>query len=231
MKEIMPDVQILEVIDTVKDSIAWFDSHVMPDIVFMDIQLADGLSFEIFEEIEISSPIIFTTAFDQYAVKAFEVNSVHYLLKPIDKGLLEKGLKKLSNLRTQPNVDIAELLKSLQDKTKIYKERFLVSFREELLSVSVDDVSCFYTEHGNVYVITDQGKRYPVNYTLDHLEVELNPKQFYRLNRQHIAHIGSITSASVYENGKILIKLKHLKDALIFVSREKSSSFKEWFGS
>lgn len=231
LEEIDPSIQILEVIDSVQDSVMWLRNHEQPDLVFMDIQLADGLSFDIFDEVEITSPIIFTTAFDEYAIRAFKVNSIDYILKPIDKSLLEQSLKKLSALRAKSDVNISELLRSLNSKPKNYKPRFLVKFHEELLSIDVNDVSGFYTEHGNVYLITNQSKKHSIDYTLDYLEKELDPLYFFRLNRQHIAHVNSIESASVYENGKVFVALKYLNESSIIVSREKSGTFKKWFGA
>jgi DNA-binding LytR/AlgR family response regulator len=230
LEEIEPNIRILEVIDSVEDSVQWFKSHKHPDLIFMDIQLADGISFNIFNEVEISSPIIFTTAYDEYAIRAFKVNSIDYLLKPIDKELLKFSLKKVSKYRPSIEVNIAEILKTIQPESKNYKSRFLVKFRDKLLSIKVKDISSFYTKNGNVYLLTVDNNKYVIDHPLDLLENQLDPKYFLRLNRQHISNVNAIISASNFDNGKILVELTHKTEFPVTVSRDKSKEFKSWMG-
>jgi len=230
LEEIDPQISILDVLDSVEKSVKWFKNNPHPDLILMDIQLADGVSFNIFKEVEISSPIIFTTAYDEYAIRAFKVNSIDYLLKPIDKELLKFSLKKVSKYSPSIEVNIAEILKRIQPKSNNYKSRFLVKFRDKLLSIKVKSISCFYTENGNVYLLTTDHNKYVIDHSLDLLENQLDPHYFLRLNRQHISNVNSIISATNFDNGKILVELTHKTDLPVTVSRDKSKEFKNWLG-
>ena len=228
----LDDFEVLDVLDSVETAVKYLKKATQLDLIFMDIQLADGLSFEIFEKINISIPIIFTTAYDEYTLKAFKVNSIDYLLKPIDKQELAQSLQKLENLqeqfKTSNTFDISELLKSLKIHKKEYKSRFLVKMGDRLISIPEKEIAYFYAEQKVVLLITQDQKKYTVDYSLDELESILNPDNFFRLNRQHIARIQAIKSIHNYFKSKIKVFLEpdHLQE--IIVSRERSPYFKKW---
>jgi DNA-binding LytR/AlgR family response regulator len=233
IKEALPTAEIVAVLDSVSTSIEYLQALPALDLIFTDIQLADGLSFEIFEEVSLKCPLIFTTAYDEYALKAFKLNSIDYLLKPIDKKELENSLRKWQNLRTtlpenalQQN--LAQLLAQLQGEKKEYKSRFLVKVGEKLMSISENEIAYFQAEEKIVFLHTQTGKKYVVDYTLDELEGVLNPQNFFRLNRQFLVHISSIKSINTYFNGKLKIQLVPETSEEVIVSREKSPTLKEW---
>lgn len=239
LREIIPDIQILDYMDSVNDAIKKIPTFPKIDLILMDIQLADGLSFEIFEAIDIHSPIIFTTAFDEYALKAFQVNSVGYLLKPIDKEELQKSLQKLfffqNNTFSQPNetndvLSLKEIIKQIQIEKKEYKNRFLVKMGEKLHSVQTNEIAYIQADEKIVFLVTHDHKKYFLNYSLDDLENILNPHDFFRLNRQFITHISAIQNIQTYFNGKLkIVLLPNPKiQEEILVSREKSNVFKAW---
>lgn len=230
LEELRTDIKILDVIDTVQDSIQWLKANQTPDLIFMDIQLADGISFEIFDSIEITTPVIFTTAYDEYTLKAFKVNSIDYLLKPINKELLEKSLQKFSNLRDaySGGINIKEILNSIQPESKNYKKRFLVRSKDQLISIKTAEIAFFFTENGTVYLRTLKGNKFHLDTTLDTLEYQLDPQVFYRLNRQHLIHLDSIISSHSYDKGKIMVEVKPKTNLPLIVSRDKATDFKKW---
>ncbi len=227
-----PDFKVLETIDSVKGAIKWFLTNDMPDLVFLDIQLGDGLSFEIFEYCQVKCPIIFTTAYDQYAVQAFKVNSIDYLLKPFDKDDISKALKKLNNLKTSPH----ELLASQQPKinqamellTERYKTRFIVKIGEHIHSIQVKDAAFFFSQEKATFIQLSEGKRYIVDYTLEQITDLLNPSEFFRINRKYLIHINSMVDIVSYSNSRLKIKLKNSDDNDVIVSRDKVQDFKKW---
>ncbi len=236
LKEIDGSIEILDCIDSIENTVKWLKHHQSPDIILMDIQLADGLSFEIFEKIQINIPVIFTTAYDEYTLKAFKVNSIDYLLKPIKKEELSHSLQKLNDLqkhfsqdnRNQLQSEVENLLKSLKTNQKEYKTRFLVKLGERLVALNVDEVAYFQAEEKIVLLITKEGKKYAVDYSLDELENLVSPDSFFRLNRQYIAHFQSIKTIHTYFNGKLKLELIPDIKQEVLISREKSSIFKEW---
>lgn len=234
IEEIDASIEIIEVIDSIESAVKWLNSHQTPEMIFMDIQLADGLSFEIFDKVTIQSPVVFTTAFDEYALKAFKVNSIDYLLKPIDKDELAKSIEKFKNLKqqfsenAQPNLHFENLLTSLKLNQKFYKNRFLVKLGDRLIPVQTEEIAYFQADEKIVLLITRENKKYAIDYTLDALESQLNPKEFYRINRKFISHFQAIKSINNYFNGKLKIHLLPEIKEEITVSREKSSHFKEW---
>lgn len=223
-------IEIIEVIDTVEESINWLNNNALPDLIFMDIQLADGLSFEIFESIEIAAPVIFTTAYDEYALKAFKVNSIDYLLKPIDEEKLAQSLSKLKSLRsTFSSVpDLKAILRGIQPEQKKYKSRFLVKSRDRLLSIKANDIAYFITENGIVYLFTKEGDKKVFDKPLDQIEEQLDPENFFRINRQCVANIEAIEAAHAYDKGKIMVELRPKTSQTVLVSREKATEFKRW---
>ncbi|RZS95841.1 LytR/AlgR family response regulator transcription factor [Cecembia calidifontis] len=228
ISELLPEAQILSPLDSIQTAVDWFMQHQAPDLIFCDIQLADGLSFEIFEKVKVSSPIIFTTAYDQYAIKAFKLNSIDYLLKPIDPKELETSIQKFKRLQIKPMVDIQQLQELLQPKPKEYKSRFMVKIGEKILAIQASEASFFVSEERVTFLQTMAGKRFILDYTLDQLEALLDPKQFFRLSRKYIAAIESIAEIHTYSNSRLKIRLKDCSDNDILVSREKVMAMKEW---
>lgn len=238
LEEIDGSIEIVEVLDSVSDSVKWLKNHQFPDLIFMDIQLSDGISFEIFDHIEVKSPVIFTTAFDEYTLRAFKVNSIDYLLKPIKKEALEKGIEKyrffqntFGNSSQQPvNEDLGALIKQITLSEKQYKTRFLIKTGDKLLSISSDEVSHFQMRQGVVHLHTSNGKRYITDHTMDEISSFSDPEKFFRANRQFIVAYGVIKTVHKYHKGKLLVELNQPLDDQIIVSMEKAPSFKKWLG-
>lgn len=227
--EIDPTINILSWLQSVEQSIAWFNSNNTPDLIFLDIQLSDDLSFKIFETVEVSCPIIFTTAFDEFAIKAFELNSIDYLLKPINQKNIETSLAKF-NARTKSNSNPYDKL--IADLKNIsvshnYKERFLVNKGDELVIILTSEISYFYKDD-DTYIVLKNGNRYPIKFTLEHLIDLLNPVKFYRINRQIIVSIDAISKIKLWFKGKLKLHLNPKFDGEVLVSREKSSAFRNW---
>lgn len=227
-------IEILECLDSVEESVDWLLNNDMPDLFFFDIQLADGLSFEIFEDVEVKAPVIFTTAFDEYALRAFKVNSIDYILKPIDYQELAKAIDKYKAQYEVaksliPNWDILqETLKAIKSNDD-YKTRFAVKKGVHLASIPVEEIAYFFSEHKISWLKTTDGKKYAVDYTLDQLAEILNPKDFFKLNRQYITSINAIKDVVVYSNSRLKVQLSDTsKDELILISREKVGDFKKW---
>lgn len=233
LEEIDAEIDILEVIDSVDDSVKWLKNHNHPDLIFMDIQLSDGLSFEIFDSVEISKPVIFTTAFDEYMLKAFKVNSIDYLLKPIKKEDLAHSLNKYNSLKHSfgGQQDLNTLIKQIRLDDKKYKSRFLVKMGDRLIAVLTEDIAFFYTHNGLVYLKTHAGRSYVVDFTLDELSQQLDPENFYRVNRQYIINFPSIKSVHKWYKGKLMIETYIPVEDQITVSAEKATEFKDWMSS
>lgn len=235
LKTIDTDIEVLDVIDTVEGAINWFANNPAPDLVFMDIQLLDGLSFEIFQEVDVKAPVIFATSFDNYAIQAFKVSGIDYILKPVDIEELKKSLSKFKLLRssfnktTQPQVD--SLYDSMNVSRSQYKNRFLLKRGQSYASVAASDIYCFYIENQIVSLITSGKNLFSVDYNLDDLEQILNPEMFFRANRQCILNINSIASVHNYFNGKLKVLLSIPFNNDIIISREKASAFKNWLDS
>jgi DNA-binding LytR/AlgR family response regulator len=216
---------------SVRDAVSWFKENLeQVDLVFMDIQLTDGQSFAIFDEVDISKPIIFTTAYDEYALKAFEVNSIAYLLKPITFSDLSAAINKLSLIQGAQSElgGFKELLTGIANQRK-YKSRFMVKIGEHIRSVTVDQILFFYAEGRNAYITTDQGRRLIIDYKLEELEEILDPVQFFRVNRTFIVNISAINDVLVYSNSRLKILTEVKAEKEIIVSREKVAAFKQWF--
>lgn len=229
--ECRPEAQIIEVIDTVEDALVWFNGNNQPDLVISDIQLADGVSFEIFEQLELECPIVFATAYDEYAIKAFQLNSIDYLLKPFNKETLLKSFDKFDKISSSnlslKDVNISSLMEQFSNRN-IYKQRFLISKGDALIPIATEQISYIYTEDKAVLVKTKNGNDHFINYSLDDLEAQLDPNQFFRLNRQFITNIKAITKISQYFNGKLKIELSPLQENEVIVSRAKTRVFKNW---
>lgn len=231
---VAPDVQVIEVLPSLKMSKKWFSENAAPDILFMDIQLSDGVSFDLLNHFTLKCPIVFTTAYDEYAIRAFKVNGVDYLLKPIDEEELKNAIDKcrvVINSKANPPTDINELIKALTipGSSSKYKEKFIVNVRNQWMPVNTKDIACFSKEVLN-YIYLHNGERYMIDYTtLEEVEELLDPKQFYRANRQFIINIDAVHSVKPVENSKLIIKLKEPNHKLeIDMSRLKSPEFKKW---
>ena len=227
-----PTYTIVELIDSVEGAVQWLEDHPAPDLIFMDIQLADGLSFAIFSEIEVSSPIIFTTAYDKYMQQAFKVNSIDYLLKPINPKEVEAALQKyekyhLAGTATTDNSGaIAQLLQGLTQKE--YKKRFLVKIGQQLTYMQVADIAYFYSEEGLVFACEKNGKRHNIDYILDQLVNLLNPSDFFRINRKIIVQLTAIRKIHTYFNSRLKLELQPNTALETIVSRDRVGDFKRW---
>lgn len=228
VQAIHPDVRILAKLESVIDSINWLNNNEKPDLIFMDIQLDDGICFEIFDSLKIEVPIIFTTAFDSYAIKAFQVNSVDYLLKPIGEQALNKALEKYKTIY-QTNQYQTEKLNILYDQiVNNYKTRFFVKIGNHFHSVSVDEIQCFLIQERGIFLRTRNGKKYDLDYSLDQVQKMIDPAKFFRINRNYLIHIDSIQDIYSYSSNRLGVKLKMLDHLDMIVSREKVSDFKKW---
>lgn len=229
--EIRSDFLIETILQTVEESIEWFSSNPMPNLVFMDIHLADGSSFSIFDKVNIDVPIIFTTAYNEYALDAFEVNGIDYLLKPINKARLTKAITKFGNIsfKNDNSELINKLVKSLDEKQNRRKTHFLVPCKDKLLPLAIDNIAYFYAEMKVAKAITFEGYNYLLDYSLDELMRNLNEEYFFRVNRQYIVSHKAIKDISVWFMGKLAINLDIPFSDKIFVSRARVPAFKMWF--
>ncbi len=230
--ECRPQASILESLDSVESAVRWLNSQSSPDLIFMDIQLADGLSFDIFLQAEVKTPVVFTTAYDQYTLKAFKVNSVDYLLKPVDPEELKAAFEKFESLYQSAPVPpiatqtIQELLASFQQQE--YKERFIVKVGQQLTFVLVRDIAYFYSEDGLVYAQTVDHKKHLIDYTLDQLVGIIDPADFFRINRKIILSLLSINKIHPYFNSRLKLELKPKANFDVIVSRDRTNDFKSW---
>ncbi|WP_339839493.1 LytTR family DNA-binding domain-containing protein, partial [uncultured Flavobacterium sp.] len=227
-------LEVNTLLHSVEESIEWFQNNNHPDLIFLDIQLSDGLSFEIFEQIDIKSAVIFTTAYDEYALRAFKLNSIDYLLKPIDDVDLEIAVNKFKNQVRKSTVSTLdfEMIKKmiLGTETKEYKNRFSVKIGQQLKVISIDEVECFFSENKGTYLHTFENRNYLLDTTLEQIEVELDPKEFYRVSRKFIIPLKAINEIQVYSNSRLKVILPSYKEEEVIVSREKVSDFKTWIG-
>lgn len=232
ISQVDKDIEVIVVLQSVEESIEWFMLHPAPDLVFMDIHLADGSSFSIFEKVEISCPIIFTTAYDEYALKAFEVNSIDYLLKPISLKNFERAITKFRNLATTSDNNtniIANLLSSFKQTKETYKSNFLIPHKDKFIPLAVAKIACLYTENKMVNIVTDDQQIYHLDSSLEDLGNQLNPTQFFRANRQYIVSHKAIKDISIWFGSKISINLYVSVPEKIIVSKARVSEFKAWY--
>lgn len=225
-----PDWQIAATIDSVEDAVDWFENNETPQLVFMDIQLADGLSFEIFNKTPVECPIIFTTAFNDHTLEAFKVNSVDYLLKPIDDEQLEAAISKFEKTRIPP-IDLDLITKLLIQKGKPDhkdRKRFLVKTAGRLSFIPIEDIAYFFSDEGNTFITTKSGERFLVEHTMEEIEQEISKVQFFRINRKMIMHIDAITRIEPHFNNRFIIETQPVFDEEIIVSRLRVAEFKDW---
>jgi two-component system, LytTR family, response regulator LytT len=225
---------VVGVTDSIKSSVEWLQDNPQPDLILMDIELADGQSFEIFNLTDVKSPVIFTTSYDEYALKAFKVNSVDYLLKPIQKEELQTALQKFQKLKGNgsSDINIDSLVKELQQKLqpKEYRKRFLVKHAQKLVSIEIDEIAYFYSDGRLNFFKTADNKKFVVDYTMDELEEMLDPEKYFRASRSFYVSINSIEKIDDYFGNRLILQLKPAVDKEALVSREKVTDFKKWMG-
>jgi DNA-binding LytR/AlgR family response regulator len=228
------NVEAGTMLHSVEEAIEWFQSNPHPELIFLDIQLSDGLSFEIFEKVTINSAVIFTTAYDEYALRAFKLNSIDYLLKPIDEDDLETAITKYRERMPKAqnlSFDFEQIKRMLVNPVeKTYKKRFTIKMGQHLKMVNVEDAECFYSENKGTYIHTTDNRDYLLECTLEQLESELDPAKFFRVSRKFIVSITAIKDIVVYTNSRLKVILPTYKEDEVIVSRERVNDFREWLG-
>jgi|SRR5690554_5429811 len=231
LKDILPDAFIHGPLESVADAVEWITENPAPDLIFMDIHLADGLSFEIFSKVEVKAPVIFTTAYDQYALRAFKLNSVDYILKPIEAKELDAAIKKFKSNFAKPALsgnDQLRIQAATADYENKYKQRFISRIGDKIIAVATEDIAFAYSENKSTWLKSYDGKRYLVDFSLEQLEDLLDPDAFFRLNRQYISRFEGIEKMLSYSNTRMKIRLLNCDDENIVLSRDKTRLFKEW---
>lgn len=229
--EIQPDAEVLEVVKSIKKGISWLQNNPEPDLILSDIQLLDGVSFDIYKAHPIGCPVIFTTAYDQYALQAFEVNSIDYLLKPIQQEKLQAALQKVNSTNEKPIIssqDLDALMEMIEQRKTRFKSRFLVKLGQKIRSVAVNQILYFYTEDKLTFLVTSQGDKFPVDHSLEELESLLDPDHFFRINRKYTVAVEAIKDIHPYFKGRVKIDLHNSSDDDIVVSSEKTPILKAW---
>lgn len=226
--------EVIGVTGSIKETLSWLAENASPDLILMDIELADGQSFEIFNLTEVKSPVIFTTSYDEYALKAFKVNSVDYLLKPIQKEDLEAALNKFKKLNSNssPEINMDALVKELQQKLqpKEFRKRFLVKHAQKLVSIGVEEIAYYYSDGRLNFFKTHDNRKFVVDYTMDELADMLDPEAFFRISRSFYVSLNSIDKIDDYFGNRLILGLKPAVDKEALVSREKVTDFKKWMG-
>jgi DNA-binding LytR/AlgR family response regulator len=231
LQQLDSQLTIIETIDSIDTAVRWFKTFPAPDLVMMDIQIADGLSFEIFRQVEVPSPVIFTTAYDQYALQAFKVNAVDYLLKPVEPEALKDAIERVrarAKASVGHGIDVEMLYSHFAQPT--YKERFLVRSGQQMLSIRTADIAFFLSDEGLTQAYTHEGKRYFVDHSLEELERLLNPALYFRINRHLTIHQEAVKAIHPHLNGRLKLDTKPNAPEDVFVSRDRSGAFKTWLG-
>ncbi len=232
------NVEVGVMLHSVEEALEWFSKNEHPDLIFLDIQLSDGLSFEIFEKVAIKSAVIFTTAYDEYALRAFKLNSIDYLLKPIDEDDLEVAVAKFKSLLPKQELLVQNLALDFEHIKKMlanpfeknYKKRFTVKIGQHLKVISMDEIECFFSENKGTYIHTYDNRNYLIDATLENLEQELDPKDFFRISRKFMISMKAIKEIVLYSNSRLKVILPTYKEDDVIVSREKVTDFKTWIG-
>jgi DNA-binding LytR/AlgR family response regulator len=225
LKDIDASHRILAKLESVEESIVWLESN-LPDLIISDIQLADGMSFEIYEKIKPHCPIIFTTAYDHFAIEAFETNGIDYLLKPVEQERLEKALNKLAAF--QPKVDLDQLIKLSQQARKDYKTRFMVKVGDKIKSIPVEDIAAFYSMDKGTFLHTRSNRNYVLDFTMDSVEEMMDPNIFFRISRKYLLRIDAISEVIAHSNSRLKIKINGFDEGDMIVARERVKNFKQW---
>jgi DNA-binding LytR/AlgR family response regulator len=228
--ELEPSAQVLTRLDSVKQTVNWLRSNETPDLILLDIQLADGIGFQVFDEVAVQCPIIFTTAYNEYALRAFKVNSIDYILKPIDKDELKQALEKFKRLTkpaSQPNL-MESIANAMEMLTKKYKTRFVVKVGEHLRSIETSEILFFYSQDKTTFAQTNDGRKHILDYTMEQVEEMMDPAKFFRINRKYMVTTNSIQDMINYTNSRLRLVLKTSDDKEIIVARERVQEFKSW---
>lgn len=229
LKEVDPGIQILDVIDSVEMAVKWFETNDSPDLLMLDIQLADGLSFEIFKKTKVDSFVIFTTAYDEYAIKAFELNSIDYLLKPVDRTKLQKSIQKYRKLADRnQQVNIETLMETLGRRKSNFKKRFAVNVGSKIISVETRSVAYFYSMEKSTFLCTNDNHHYPLDFSLEHLESLLDPEMFFRINRQVIIQYTSIEKIHILSRSRVRLETNPPASEDLLVSTARTHPFRLW---
>ncbi len=227
LHEIDPAFNIVETIDTVRDSIKFLQENTV-DLILSDIQLADGISFEIYQAVQVNSPIIFTTAYDQYAINAFDTNGIDYIIKPIEKDRLVKAIKKFKDLNQPQSIDIQNLVKLVNNPEQSYKKRFMIKVGDKIKSIETHEINAFYSLKKGTFLLTNTGRNYVLDYSLEDVNKMINPNQFFKINRKIIVAFNSIQEIIAHSNSRLKLIIPHLEMDEIVVAREKVNEFKQW---
>lgn len=231
IQQLDPSTEILTILKSNASSIKWLQENDMPELIFMDIELSDGLSFKIFDEISISCPVIFTTAYNEYWQQAFEHNSIDYLLKPIKQDKLEAALKKYDILKKHFDTTLQTfLINTHPDHFKTYKKRFLVKKGAEYISVKTEDIAYFYATHKLVCLVDQHNQKYILDLSLSEIEKQIDPENFYRVNRKYLVNMSAVKKVKMYPKSKLLLEVEPMVNEAILVSQENAASFKNWIG-
>jgi len=231
IKEVAPEMEIVATLESIREAVEFLEKNKNLSLIFSDIQLADGLSFEIFEMVAVTCPIIFTTAYDQYAIEAFKTNGIDYLLKPISEEDLQKAIDKFKRLAPAPAVsmkDIMAIANSFAEKKATYKSRFMIKVGEKIKSIATDDVLYFFSREKATYLITNEGKKYLIDYSVEQLEELTDSQKYFRINRKYLIAVNAIDDIVRYSNSRLKTKLHHSDVDDIIVSRERVQEFKRW---
>lgn len=234
LQEIDVKTEVVCCLNSIKSTVEWFQNNPHPDIILLDIQLSDGLSFETFKQVTIESSIIFTTAFDEYAIQAFKVNSIDYLLKPVEKGELQTAFEKYNEFNKQfvkeqnSHINFKELASLIKNQESDYRKRFLIHSNESFFHLPVEEIALFYSMQGITFAVTFEKREYPVNFSLESLKEQLHPDNFFKINRQFIVNIDAIKRVHSYFNGKLKLEIKPSQTEDIVVGKDKAAAFKRW---
>lgn len=226
-----PTISVLAILPSVEEAVNWLETHPNPDLVFMDIHLEDDLAFKIFERIRLTAPVIFTTAYDEYMIQAFKVNSIDYLLKPINFDELVQALEKYKSLKnhfSQPSLEV--LLRYIGQKEDAFKHRFMVNVGTKIKSIETKDIAFFYSEEKMTFLVTKEGQHLPIDFSLDKLVTLLNPKDFFRISRQSLVSFHAIQAAHTYFKGKLKLDVLPKSNIELLVNSDRVTDFKEWLG-
>lgn len=229
LKKLEPDIIVAEKLDTVESAIEWLGQNPQPDLIMLDIQLGDGLSFDIFKKTKVESYIIFTTAYDEYAIRAFELNSIDYLLKPVSEQKLARSLEKFRKYnRKSPNIDVDHLIKSLDKWGNRFKKRFVIFVAGRISVIETGKIAWFSSKDKNTFLCSDEKRLFPIDYSLDQVEGLVNPETFFRVNRQYIVHFNAIKKINIFSKSRIKITISPPPDDEILVSAARTHEFRQW---
>jgi DNA-binding LytR/AlgR family response regulator len=224
-----PEIEIVARIDSVEGAVRWLTDHQPPDLMILDIQLGDGLSFEIFRKVRVESFVIFTTAYDEYAIKAFELNSIDYLLKPVDESKLSLSLHKFKKLRSRiPEINLERLLEAIDERKEKFKKRFIINIGNKIRVIETHEVAYFYSLEKNTFLCTSDGHHYPLDFSIDHLEQLVNPEVFFRINRQYLIQYRSISRIHILSRSRIKIESNPPSREDLLVSSNRTHEFRQW---